>query len=143
METIWANSADSHFLEPDDLWRANVPPEYADAMPRSEREADGEHEIVHVDGQTFRRRVPHPAQEEFYEASHRPPGARDATKRLDDLDREGIWGEVVFPSLGMWNASFRRPEVLREAIKVSNDWCADTIMRTSKRFVPTAQVSML
>ena len=52
-------------------------------------------------------------------------------------------GEVVFPSLGMWNALFRTPEALREAMRVSNDWAAEVIMRESPRLVPTAQVSML
>ncbi|MCU1454192.1 MAG: hypothetical protein JWN46_2338 [Acidimicrobiales bacterium] len=143
MDKIWANSGDSHFLEPDDLWRANLPPKLAALMPHSVKDADGEFETVHVDGQEFRRRLPNVAQTEFYEASHRPPGARDVEQRLVDLDGEGIWGEVVFPSLGMWNASFRTREALREAIKVSNDWAAETILQVSPRMVPTAQVSML
>ncbi len=143
MDKIWANSGDSHFLEPDDLWRSNLPANLAELMPRSEKDPDGEHETVHVDGQSFRRRLPNPKLEEFREASSRPPGARDATARLVDLDAEGIWGEVVFPSLGMWNASFRTREALREAIKVSNDWAHAEIMKVSPRLVPTAQVSLL
>jgi predicted TIM-barrel fold metal-dependent hydrolase len=140
---IWANSGDSHFLEPDDLWRANLPPHLAELMPHSVRDDSGEWETVHVDGQQFRRKLPSMAQTEFYEASHRAPGARDIAKRLIDLDEEGVWGEVTFPSLGMWNASFRTREALREAIKVSNDWAHDTILKASPRLVPTAQISML
>jgi predicted TIM-barrel fold metal-dependent hydrolase len=143
MGMIWANSGDSHFLEPEDLWQKNLPAHLAELMPRSEKDPDGKHETVHVDGQSFRRRLPNPKLEEFREASSRPPGARDAVKRLDDLDAEGIWGEVVFPSLGMWNASFRTPEALREAIKVSNDFAHAEIMKASPRLVPTAQVSQL
>jgi predicted TIM-barrel fold metal-dependent hydrolase len=143
MGKIWANSGDSHFLEPDDLWRSNVSAEFAELMPHSVRDPDGEWETVYVDGQEFRRKLPNVAQTEFLQASHRPAGARDAEKRLIDLDQEGIWGEVVFPSLGMWNASFRTREALREAIRISNDWAADAIMRVSPRLVPTAQVSML
>ncbi|MGD9704872.1 MAG: amidohydrolase family protein [Acidimicrobiia bacterium] len=140
---IWANSGDSHFLEPDDLWQSRLPADLAALMPRSVRDDDGEWETVHVDGQSFRRRLPGAAQAEFFEASSRAPGARDTTKRLIDLDAEGIWGEVIFPSLGMWNASFRTQEAVRAAIRVSNDWALDTIIKASKRFVPTAQVSML
>jgi predicted TIM-barrel fold metal-dependent hydrolase len=143
MDKIWANSGDSHFLEPEDLWRANLPPDLAELMPHSVKDPDGQWETVYVDGQSFRRRLPSQAQQEFYEESSRAPGARDVTKRLQDLDQEGIWGEVVFPSLGMWNASFRTREALREAIKVSNDWANDTIMKTTNRMVATAQVSML
>ena len=143
MEKIWANSGDSHFLEPDDLWRSNLPPALAELMPRSVKDADGEYETVHVDGQSFRRKLPGKAQLEFMEASSRAPGAADVTQRIVDLDGEGIWGEVIFPSLGMWNASFRTRHALKAAIEVSNDWAADTIIKASPRFVPTAQVSML
>jgi predicted TIM-barrel fold metal-dependent hydrolase len=50
---------------------------------------------------------------------------------------------VVFPSLGMWSSSFRTPEVLREALRVSNDWAWETIEKGSNRLIATAQVSTL
>ncbi|MDO8365060.1 MAG: amidohydrolase family protein [Actinomycetota bacterium] len=140
---IWANSGDSHFIEPADLWQTNLPAHLAELMPRSEKDADGTHETVFVDGQSFRRKLPGVAQQEFMELSGRAPGHSDVSKRLPDLDQEGIWGEVVFPSLGMWNSMFRTPEAVREASKVSNDWAADQILRRSPRLIPTAQVSML
>lgn len=140
---IWANSGDSHFIEPDDLWRANVPAKFRDLMPHAVKDADGEWETVHVDGQSFRRKLPSPAQQEFYELSSRAPGAGDVALRLNDLDQEGVWAEVVFPSLGMWNASFRTREALAAAITVGNDWAKSTIMDASPRLLPTAQVSLL
>ena len=30
------------------------------------------------------------------------PGANDPDLRLKDLDQEGVWGEVIFPSVGMF-----------------------------------------
>ncbi|MFC4944326.1 amidohydrolase family protein [Pseudonocardia sp. GCM10023141] len=143
MAKIWANSGDSHFLEPDDLWRSNLPRRLAELVPRAEKDPDGRWETVHVDGQSFRRRLPSQIQSEFREAGNRPPGARDAGLRLKDLDAEGIWNEVVFPSLGLWAATFRTPEVLHAAMQVSNDWAVDNIMEKSPRLVPTAQVSTL
>jgi predicted TIM-barrel fold metal-dependent hydrolase len=143
MEKIWANSADSHFLEPEDLWRKNLPPRLANLVPRSERDANGHWETVHIDGQSFRRKLPNPKAQEFIDESNRAPGARDVTLRLTDLDQEGIWGELVFPSLGMWSSSFRTPEVLREALRVSNDWVHETIHQATPRLVATAQVSTL
>lgn len=143
MAKIWANSGDSHFLEPEDLWRSRLPAELAELMPHSVKDPDGKYETVFVDGQSFRRKLPGQAQSEFLELSSRALGARDVEKRLIDLDQEGIWGEVVFPSLGMWNASFRTREALRAAIKVSNDWARDEIISATPRMVPTAQVSML
>ncbi|MGD9792264.1 MAG: amidohydrolase family protein [Acidimicrobiia bacterium] len=143
LDKIWANSGDSHFIEPEDLWQSNLPKHLADLMPRSEKDPSGGFETVHVDGQTFTRKLPKAAQKEFMELSGRAAGHSDVSKRIVDLDNEGVWGEVIFPSLGMWNASFRTREALKAAIKVSNDWADDTIRKASPRFVPTAQVSML
>ncbi len=142
-DMIWANSGDSHFLEPDDLWRENVPAKFRDLMPHAVKDDDGEFETVHVDGRSFRRKLPNEAQLEFMEASNRAPGAGDVGLRMKDLDQEGIWAEVVFPSLGMWNASFQTREALNAAIQVSNDWAKSEILDVSPRLLPTAQVSLL
>lgn len=141
---IWANSGDSHFMEPEDIWSSSLPKRLADLVPKSEKDADGLWETVHVDGQSFRRRLPNIKAQEFHEAvSKRAPGANNVDLRLKDLDEEGIWSEVVFPSLGMWASSFRTPELLRETARVSNDWAASEIMKKSERLLPTAQVSTL
>ena len=60
-DKIWANSGDSHFLEPEDVLTQGVPQRLAERMPRTER--DGDYEIVYVDNQTIRRRVPKPIAE--------------------------------------------------------------------------------
>lgn len=143
MEKIWANSGDSHFLEPDTLWRDNLPARLAELVPRAEKDADGEWETVHIDGMSFRRKLPTSAAKQFEALSTRAPGSGDVDLRMIDLDQEGIWGELVFPSLGMWSSSFRTPEVLREALRVSNDWAWETIDKPQPRLVATAQVSTL
>lgn len=140
---MWANSADSHFLEPENLWTERLAPALAAEMPRSVKDDDGRHETVHVDGQTIRRRLPSNANAEFRAASYRPPGSRDVAARLKDLDAEGIWAELVFPSLGMWNSAFRTPSLLDAVLRVSNDWVHETIIKVTPRMVPTAQVSVL
>lgn len=140
---LWANSADSHFIEPLDLWQSRLPQRLADLVPRTEKDPDGRWETIHVDGQTFRRRLPSIAQEEFMQATVAADGSRDVGKRLADLNEEGIWSELVFPSLGMWSSSFRTPELLREAMRASNDWAKEVIMDYSPRLIPTAQVSTL
>jgi predicted TIM-barrel fold metal-dependent hydrolase len=143
MEKIWANSGDSHFLEPEGLWRENLPARLAELVPRADKDPDGEWETVHIDGMSFRRKLPTGRSKEFHELSNRAPGARDIELRIKDLDQEGIWNELVFPSLGMWSSSFRTPEVLREALRVSNDWAFEEIDKKQPRLISTAQVSTL
>lgn len=143
MSKIWTNSGDSHFLEPDDLWQQRLPKRLADLTPRAEKEPDGEWETVHVDGQSFRRKLPSSAAVQFVEESHKPKGVRDARARLADLDKEGVWGEVIFPSLGMWASTFRTPELLKACMRASNEWALEEITAVSDRYVVTAQVSTL
>ncbi len=142
MDMMWANSGDSHFLEREDLYATILPPELAHRMPRAVKDDDGSWETVFIDGESFRRPLPKPAQQEFYAASMRAPGAGDVRLRLKDLDHEGIWGELVFPSLGMWNASIQDPGLLREGIRAANDWAFKEIQDASLRFVVAAQLPM-
>ena len=58
------------------------------------------------------------------ELSTRPPGARDIRARLHDLDHEGVWGEVIYPSLGLWNPLIKDPELVRAASRAENEWIA-------------------
>ena len=74
-QKIWANSGDSHFLEPETLWRDTLPPRLAELVPYTERDPDGQWETIHIDGMSFRRQLPTGKKKEFFEASMRAPGA--------------------------------------------------------------------
>lgn len=143
MPKMWTNSGDSHFLEPDDVWDARLPKALAELTPKSQKDPDGEWETVSVDGQTFRRKLPTSAAVQFIEESHKPQGVRDPVARLADLDKEGVWGEVIFPSLGMWASTFRTPELLKACMRASNEYARDELAPVSKRYVVTGQVSTL
>ena len=124
-DKIWAHSGDSHFLEPETLWTDILPPALAERMPRSEKVAEDE-EIIHVDGITFRRKLPllkkGTTGETIGELSARPPGARDMKARLADLDHEGIWGEVVYSSLGLWENYIKDRSLIAAAAAAENEW---------------------
>lgn len=140
---LWANSGDSHFIEPADLWSKELPKSLSDLVPRSVKDEDGLWETVYVDGQSFRRRLPKPQQIEFGKLGSRAPGFSDFSKRIPDQDAEGVWAELVFPSLGMWAASFKTRELLKETARVTNDFSASEIIALNPRLLPTAQVSTL
>ena len=62
--------------------------------------------------------------------------------RLEHLDDQGVWGEVVYPSLGLWYGQIDDPHLVSEAAKVLNDHVHDELIRTSPRFVPTATLPL-
>jgi predicted TIM-barrel fold metal-dependent hydrolase len=158
---LWAHSGDAHVLEPNDLWARLLPPDLAARMPRSER-IDEKTERIHIDGRTFDRRVPYNPviTEEFIQEAGlegtdrkagmharelfgRPPGAWDVEMRLKDLDGEGVWGEVVYPSIGLWNGLILDPVLYREGVRVLNDWLKETFIDVTPRSVPVAEIPIL
>jgi predicted TIM-barrel fold metal-dependent hydrolase len=138
-DKIWTNSGDSHCIEPSNLFREAMPAHYADRMPRSEF-VDGEI-VTHIDGKVIRHRAPGGANAEMAQAM-RAQGGTDNAKRMADLDDQGVWGEVVFPSLGLWYGELADPELAKAAAEVLNDWVADEISSLSPRLVPCATLPL-
>ena len=141
---IWANSGDSHVVEPRDLFRTVLPADLAARMPRSVPDPDGRWETLHIDGREFRRRLSagQLKDERGRTIMDRAPGANDPHRRLDDLDEEGVWGEVIYPSLGIWTASIEDPLLVRAGCEAINDWFAE-FQSVSPRYVCTASVPLL
>lgn len=157
---IWANSGDSHVQEPEDLWQQRMTAEHAARMPRIEP-VDERSELLHVDGRTFNRRKqwnPEVSEEELIKSGQlargreggmtalelfHPPGAFDAHIRMGDLDNEGIWGEVIYGSLGLWNGLIRDTALYCEGVRVLNDWLKETYIDVSSRYVPAAEIPTL
>ena len=147
---IWVNSGDSHFLEPPDLFQRILPKDLADRMPRSVKDPDGSKETVYIDGEVIVRPLPKPIKDGEFKGetiatlANRPPGAGDVRLRLQDLDSEGVWGEVVFPSLGMWANLIKDPVLVAEGSKALNDWAMDEIqLAAPDRLIATAMLPLL
>ncbi len=139
MDKIWTNSGDSHSMEPPDLYRSRMPSRFAERMPRTEI-ADGQM-VTYIDGKTITRRIPGGANLEMMEAM-RAQGTYDNSKRLADLDDQGVWGEVIFPSLGLWYGEIESTDLADAAAEVLNDWVAEDLIARSPRFVPCATLPL-
>jgi predicted TIM-barrel fold metal-dependent hydrolase len=119
-------------------------------MPRSERVADDE-EVVYVDGKSFRRRLPSIMTKKdeasgltITELVNRAPGARDLHERIKDLDSEGIWGEVIYASLGLWENLIDDRDLVRAAAHAENEWKVSEIQGLAPdRLVPAATIPLL
>ena len=148
---IWAHSGDSHFIEPKGLWSDILPKALADRMPRIEEvEMDGRPmERIHVDGQVFHFPIPKVAQKRtdgrksMAELSHEAAGARDLSARIADLDGEGIWGEVVYSSAGLWEGMIQDRELIRRAAAAENEWKVREVQGVAKdRLIAVASLPM-
>ena len=129
------NSADSHVLEPVDLWQRELPESMRDRGPVTE--VVDEREVVYIDGKVVRR---DPVA--FMEAI-RPPGAHDPSMRLADLDEQGIWAELIFPSRALWVHLSDDPALQLACSQIYNDWLYDEIMGRSPRFIGAAMLPTL
>jgi predicted TIM-barrel fold metal-dependent hydrolase len=153
---LWANSGDSHYMEPPNLFDA-LPEHLRERLPRTERDETRGIEVITVDGESWERPIPKPRTREQLlrnaarprdedldeaEGQARAPGAMDPVKRLVDLDQEGVWGEAIYPSLGVWTFNLKTPEIVREGCRVSNDFFID-FQRHSPRYVVAASIPLL
>ncbi|MBV8960711.1 MAG: amidohydrolase family protein [Actinobacteria bacterium] len=156
-EKLWANSGDSHFIEPLNIFD-KLPEHIRDRMPRSVKDPSGEFETIYVDGLEFRRdlpqRDPSKPKKSFGGISARPIGTtaedfitrvlngNDAEHRLKDLDDEGVWAEVMYPGLGIWQFNIRTPEVARAGARAINEFAAH-FQSKSPRFVCCATLPLV
>ena len=156
-QKIWANSGDSHIVEPLDMFD-QLPQHLRELMPRSVKDPSGDFETIYIDGQEFRRDMPKPSPDKPKKAGiginarpidseedefiTRVIGGNDPANRLKDLDEEGVWGEVIYPSLGIWTFNIRTPEVVREGCRIANEFALD-FQQNSDRFVCAASIPLL
>ena len=132
---IWAHSGDSHAMESEDLWTSRLPKRLADRAPRTER---GEkYEIVYVDGKQLNRQL-----NDFADAM-RPPGFLDLNIRLQDLDQEGVWSQLAFPSSGFWTVNIDDAELARECAHAWNLWSNEEVTAVQDRIFTPAIVPLV
>ncbi|MHB8468087.1 MAG: amidohydrolase family protein [Acidimicrobiales bacterium] len=156
-DKIWANSGDSHLAEPLDLFD-KLPEHIRERMPRSVKDPSGAFETIYIDGQEFRRDLPQanpdapkkqgiginarPEDSKEEDFINRVLGGNDPDHRIKDLDGEGVWAEVIYPSLGIWSFNIRTPAVAQAAARTLNDW-AIAFQQQSPRFVCAASIPLV
>jgi predicted TIM-barrel fold metal-dependent hydrolase len=127
------NSADSHVLEPEEIWQENVPRKLRERALRTERQSE-KLEVIYLDNKIIRRQPPSFAE------MQRPTGAYDVDARLADLEDQGVWHEVVYPSGGLWIAMAQDAELEAALCHVYNEWLLGSFLAASSRFIGVAMV---
>ena len=150
-------SADSHIIEPADLWTSRIDAAYRERGPHIEMQAEmpsGEVEdgqFMVVDGGTPQRvagfAVANVDPKDRAEANKRGyeqirPGAWDPVERLKDQDIDGIVCEVIYPSMAMPYFSLPDTGLQQAVFSAYNDWMAEFCSHDPKRLVGLAMISL-
>jgi predicted TIM-barrel fold metal-dependent hydrolase len=145
-------SADSHVIEPADVWTSRIDRRFLDRAPRVIKHAGGREgdffvaeglrpfpvagfAVAGVDPKDFAEKM----------AGGYPgvrPSAWDPELRIKDQDRDGVSGEVLYPSLAMRLFQMEDGELRAACFRAYNDWLADYCAHRPRRLAGVAMVSL-
>jgi predicted TIM-barrel fold metal-dependent hydrolase len=137
-------SADSHVDEPHDLWYERMDESLRDRAPRRiQADADGGWNLV-VDGAAIGwsgLSAEVAAEKEAERVTAASPAARFEMMRTD-----GVNGEIIYPTIGLYTWNVADPEVGRAACRVYNDWIRERLGGEARirlaAMIPTWDVEM-
>jgi predicted TIM-barrel fold metal-dependent hydrolase len=142
-------SVDDHLIEPPDLFEGRVPARLADRVPKLVDTLDGGQAWVYEDrfypNIGLNAVVGRPRQAWSMEPARfdeMRPGCYDIEARIADMDINGVWASLCFPSLvaGFCGAVFSGsadPELGLGCVRAWNDWHAEVWAGTHpERIIP-------
>jgi predicted TIM-barrel fold metal-dependent hydrolase len=125
-------SADSHVNEPRDLWVSNLPPSLRNQGMRGIQSGeDGSWKVVFEGRHVFQKSMEEEAER---------LAVLDPVKRMEIMRSEGIVGEVIFPTIGLYVWRLQDAQGGEASCKIYNDWIYDTLQRKSGRFCCAALI---
>lgn len=125
-------SADSHIVEPADIFLEGLPASLKQHAIRTRHE--GDYLLTGTDDKIiFRLRVGKHRETELGDNKRR--GAKEIAGRLEDMELEGIDAEICFPSLALWLYGLEHPEAEAASARVYNDWNHGFLKDHPSRFV--------
>jgi len=133
-------SADSHIMEPADIFTAGLPEGLRQYAISTRKE--GEFLITGTRDKTiYRLRVGQHREKELGDAQRK--GIREIPGRLEDMELEGIDAEICFPSLGLWLYCLDSPEAEAASARLYNDWNDQFLGGHPTRFVRCGMLPVL
>jgi predicted TIM-barrel fold metal-dependent hydrolase len=144
-------SADSHVIEVPDLWEKGMPASLRDRAPRAyfdeKRDAwmFGSPEVpVQAVGGLFMAGQRPDQLERFRRAgfSVARPGGWDPIVRMQDMEKDGVSAEVLYPSLGLGLYCIEDAAFQEALFRTYNDWLIDYCQKVPDRLYGIALISM-
>lgn len=149
--------ADTHFMEPDDVYVAHAGPRERELALRVERDERGWPWLVHRGVRLYEldEHVPGQVDAVGERRRRRASGARwepvspipdpwDAAARIATLEANGVDGSIVYPNLGLGWEDALRDDVpsLRANLGAYNTWLLERAPDYADRLFPAAHLSL-
>jgi predicted TIM-barrel fold metal-dependent hydrolase len=144
-------SSDSHVFEPPDLWHTRIDRAFRDRAPRIERIDGGDYIVVERDqilsgiglisnaGARFEAPETISAEGRFEDVLR---GGYDPAQHLKDMALDGVAGEVLYPSQGLFYFKVADPALMSAIFRAYNDWLAEFCRVDPARLKGVAMVSL-
>jgi predicted TIM-barrel fold metal-dependent hydrolase len=144
-------SSDSHVFEPPDLWQTRIDRAFRDRAPRMQR-IDGSDQIVVEADQVLsgiglisnagaRFEAPETISGNArFEDVHR--GGYDPHQHLADMRLDGVAGEVLYPSQGLFYFRVSDPALMSAIFRAYNDWLAEFCRTDPSRLKGIAMINL-
>jgi predicted TIM-barrel fold metal-dependent hydrolase len=144
-------SSDSHVFEPPDLWQRRIDRAFRDRAPRIER-IDGADQIVVerdrilsgiglISNTGARFEAPETISNDArFEDVRR--GGYDPQQHLTDMALDGVAGEVLYPSQGLFYFKVADPPLMSAIFRAYNDWLAEFCRSDPVRLKGIAMVNL-
>jgi predicted TIM-barrel fold metal-dependent hydrolase len=144
-------SSDSHVFEPPDLWQTRIDRAFRDRAPRMQR-IDGADQIVVEADQVLsgiglisnagaRFEAPETISGNArFEDVH--PGGYDPEQHLADMRLDGVAGEVLYPSQGLFYFRIADGALMSAIFRAYNDWLAEFCRTDASRLKGIAMINL-
>jgi predicted TIM-barrel fold metal-dependent hydrolase len=145
-------SADSHFVEPPEIWTDRIDREFKDRAPRLEKDPAGRsglflvcEDLLPTGGSAFFAAGVTPedlpaVMAQGYEAA--PEHTRDPVARLAAQDRDGVSAEVLYSSYGMQLFHIVDGRLRAACFRAFNDWAAEYCNHDTSRLCGTGLIDL-
>src|SRR5262250_661936 len=132
-------SADSHVVEPADVWTSRIDARYRDRAPHVVKEVNGvTGDFFVCEGlQPFAVSGVDPREYSDKMFKGYPgvrPGSWDPAQRVKDQELDGVQGEVLYTSLGMLLYGIEDGGLRAASFRAYNNWLADFCSHDPRRF---------
>lgn len=133
-------SADSHVMEPGDIFREGLPASLRRHAIHTWQ--DGDFRLTGTDEKIiYRLRTGKHREKDLGDAQRK--GIREIPGRLEDMELEGIDAEICFPSLGLWLYALDDAEAEAASARLYNDWNDEFLGGHPNRFVRCGMLPVL